>query len=406
MFPSQMNHISQGLNYRSNIHNLSKETKPQVLDSKSSVGSLIEGFEDSNPINKESEELIQYLTNLEARFNETLNKYSRAYENVIQHQLDTGEDMRTNDNLGVNIVDSNGNYFYINKFGEPMKYANKGALSSTTPLASKAAYDKRHMSCPTPIKFNMTTGTDNEIRQASDLLNGANGSVYLAEGVPCNIIGKNVRNKDTKEIYFITEKGIKRKFLDFANHTLGNCSRTVSFELSNDIMKLIPSGTDIANVDSEEGCKVGLENVSDVDLAVSYNNELENIIKELLDSTEKINSTDGTLISQIQDKRSSLHARLPSLTKERKTFIDLKKRIQSSRATIDEMKANNSTNMVMYLSLITMITVIAVMLYARGVEPTLLGIFYLTIAVVVFFIFMEGFDGTVEKGKLMVSAYV
>jgi hypothetical protein len=401
-----MNHISQGLNYRTNIKNLSGENKPLELKYASAVGSLIEGFEDSNPIQQEADDLIQRLTNLEANFNETLNKYTKSYETVIENQLRTGEQLQRNDNLGVNIVDVNGNYFYVNKFGKAMKYVKPATLTATTPLASKDAYDNRHGTCPTPIKYNGVTGTDAEINAMSDILNGANGSVYLAQGVPCNIIGKNVQNKDTKEVYFITDKGLKRKFLDFDNHTLNNCSRVIAFKLDNDVMKLIPSGSDIINSESEEGCKLGLENVNEVDLAISYNNQLEDIANQMLSETERIKSSDQSLVDQINEKRKELQARLPSLTQERKTFLELQQRIRSSRATINEMKANNTTNLVLYLSLIVMIVVIGAMLYLRGVEPTVLGIFYLAVAMVVFFIFMEGFENTVEKGKLLVSAYV
>ena len=98
-----------------------------------------------------------------------------------------------------------------------MKYSTPTSLGAATPTDSKEGYEKRHGTCPTAIILNGTTGTDDEQNAISEILGGADGTVYLAHGVPCNIIGKNIKDNETGEVYFITDNGLKRKFIDFDN---------------------------------------------------------------------------------------------------------------------------------------------------------------------------------------------
>ena len=409
MFPSQFNHIQQGINLIANkLSSIADEKNIKArFESNPVFGSIIEGMQ-AGAIDKENDRLTTRLSNLEADFQYNLEKYSEAYNKLLQENINNSEVMRTSDDRDINVRDTDGNVFYVNKFGIPMKFTpNAGDRVAITGVQSNSAYENRHGSCPSAIKYDGRDGSEEEKNGMTNILGTHDQNVYLVQGVPCNIIGKNVRDKRTGEVYFITDKGMKRKYLDYANNVHSNCPRSISYDLDSEIMQMIPAGTHIVNVndaDVEQGCKVGEPNDL-VDTVLYYNNVLKDLAEQLHAETSSIDTNDDAFIEEVNIQKQKVAEQIALLADERKKFLELKGIIDTSRATTEQHHQNSTTNFVRYITYISLIIVGCYVLYTRGVETTLLATFYLAIAVLVIVMLMEGFTNTVDKAKVVVSRY-
>tara|TARA_Y100001970_G_C14238193_1_gene863226 strand:+ start:1505 stop:2662 length:1158 start_codon:yes stop_codon:yes gene_type:complete len=279
------------------------------------MGSIVEAQTNYNDVNlndlcDENNELY----NLEICFQRTLQKYNNAYNLISQDILFENEIKSVNKNILNNVIENDGNYYYVNNFGYTHKYTND--------------LDNNDISCPeTPIEYSGSM---------DDLLSGPD----MNEGQPCNIAGRVIQNKGTGEYAWVDIEGIKHIFPDeIWNDKDESCEPPSSgpnslLLIDEDKYNLIPSGS---NMESTTTCSYFKLNPTTLQLVGELNNKLLELSAKIISEIDNLNVKDENQRQQLQVKRDEMYKQYNTSLKNKNKFYNTEKnRFNSFNASEQE----------------------------------------------------------------------
>ena len=248
------------------------------------MNSIVEAQTNYNDISlNEICDVTSDLYNLEICFQRTLQKYNTIYNIVSQEILFENEIKSVNKNILNNIIENDGNYYYVNNFGYTHKY--------TTDLT------KNDESCPnTPIEY-------------SDSLDNLLKGPDMNEGQPCDIAGRVVQNKSSGEYAWVDIEGIKHIFTQDAwDNQDDSCNPPPSgpnslLLLDEDKYNAIPAGS---NMESTGTCNYFKLNPNNLQLLGELNNKLLELSSKIITEIDSLNVENEEQQAKLQEKRQEI----------------------------------------------------------------------------------------------------
>ena len=260
-------------------------------------------------LKKISDDELAKLSNLENKFNTTLNQYKSAFKSYLT-KLATDENAPTSSYKSKVIKDSDGNFYWVNNLG----YARKFSVD---------AWNNRSATCPA----------------VSDTVNQQDFTTFpqgpeMGSGERCGDAGINVQSSSGGGTAFIAANGMKHPYQDFRNKN-ADCPAG-SLTISDEEFSAIPTGKAWTSSDS---CNVfGNVSGSDYDKVQELNNSLESIATEMNEQVKIIAARDDRVDKNRLLQKTQLINKATELEKERKRINDLAVSIVTSEATFNNKK--------------------------------------------------------------------
>ena len=263
------------------------------------IKTIMENMESMNKNESVSNNKNPALEKYQKDFQKTLTEYNKTYQQFNEDRLQKTQTMsKAKKYLGKVISEEDGNYYYVNDFGFTHKY-------------STDAWNNNSETCPSTIM----SASSNLFRVGPS----------MNSGQPCNLAGKNIRNKETGEASWVDIKGYKHVYPeDVWKKKEPSCaSKTIS--ISDDSYKLIPESTpmtstticDTMDINPNVWLKLQKLNKKLIKLASNISREIEklqikdDIMRNLVDEQKK--QLDVYVVNLDNDRMQ--------LQKEKNTFI-------------------------------------------------------------------------------------
>jgi len=216
--------LEQGIQFLQHEKNTLETILPNLnlIEQTSSpkLTSIIEAMNDKDSIKSKNDTQKEEVSKLEKEFNTTLAEYTATYKLINEELMLNTALYKEQEKYFGSIVTNNKNYIYINDYGFTHKFEN----DSIKKLAPN---------CPKDFKT---------VDFEKDGINKLTTSEPMGIGQACRIAGKNIINKQTKEVAWVDIKGIKHVYSeDIWNEKSQSCSID-PIRLDNDMYVNIPSG--------------------------------------------------------------------------------------------------------------------------------------------------------------------
>lgn len=215
------------LNYEKNtLENILPNLNLIEQTSSPNLSSIIEAMTDKDSI-QNTKDIIQRddVSKLEEEFNTTLASYTATYKLINEELMLNAALYKEQEKYFGKIVTNNKNYIYVNDYGITHKFEDDSIKS----LANN---------CPLDFK---------EVDYEQSGINKLPVGKPMGIGQACKVAGKNIMNKDTKEVSWVDIKGIKHPYSsDVWNKKSESCSIEL-IELDNDMYVNIPSGSPMSD---------------------------------------------------------------------------------------------------------------------------------------------------------------
>ena len=213
---------------------------------------------------------------LENEFNRTLLQYNTIQKQINEDLLKKEQSKNKIKNyLGKVITEDDSNYKYVNNYGYTHRYSDD-------------AWSKNDSSCPQ--NSTEVSNTDNFT------LTGA----PMGVGQPCNVAGKNIKNKTTEEIAWVDIKGYKHVY---SENIWNNKTKTCNIDpisISNELYNAIPTGSPMTNTYI---CNQIDVNPKLWEKLVKLNKKLKSLAYEMLREIEEMNTEDVKINKVIMEKK-------------------------------------------------------------------------------------------------------
>ena len=299
-----------------NLHLLEETTGPNL-------GSVTEGLENMS-VNKENEEAVQEMKDLEHQFNAKLGEYTTLYRKYLS-QL-TQEDEMINKYKNTNVA-NNGTINYVNGFGYTRQF-------------SQSALEKRDDSCPTKAPLG----------NSQDIYSQLSHGQPMGIGEPCGLEGTNVRNETNGKIYWMAQDGKLHYYPDEetwqATQKNGGCPSGYT-NLTNDVLSTMSVGSPMNSMSTCDTLQVnaGLwKRITDL------NSELIEISDRMYNNIQKLSKKDETVSKHLQDTRDELAKRIQLLNEERKKYVGTNQNVSTLNADYQDIRIGVTREYTHYLA--------------------------------------------------------
>lgn len=304
-----------GMQSSFNLDLLEETTSPDL-------GSIVEGLENIG-INKDNDEVVQQMKDLENDFNAKLAEYTELYRQYL-NQL-SQQDELIQQNRGKNVF-NNGTFNYVNKFGYTRSY-------------TQDAWGKRDKSCPN-VAPNETTQTIYDKLQHGE---------HMGTGEPCGLEGTNVRNESDGKIYWLGHDGRIRLYPNERTMELaqknGGCPSGYT-TLSNNIITTMSVGLPM---NSKSNCNYIQENGDLWRRITGLNAQLLNISNIMYNNAQKLSEKDDTVDKQLESTRTQLASRISALNDERAKFEKVHQSVDTLTAEFNDTQLGVTREYTHYL---------------------------------------------------------
>lgn len=297
------------------------------------LGNLEESYTTmrNNALEIKNEIELSRIKDLETQFNQKLAAYINAYTEYMNTVVK--EDLIINKYKNQNVMDSNGDYYYVNKYGIARKY-------------SPEAWQNRDASCPK----NVPTMPNKELMAKIKI------GTSIPLGQPCNLEGTNIRNEKTGAIDWVTPEGIRHHIPDPTTfETLqkkGGCPSTYT----NVSQTVYNSFQDGGNYNETSSCSSSLLSSNMVTNSglwgsiIGLNQDLMDIAQEMYNEVNKLNSSEKKLEGEIRDMRAKLLTEINNLNNERDRLEKARQGINSLSAEYEDNKLRLNVGYLKYMT--------------------------------------------------------
>ena len=183
--------------------------------------SIIEAMNDKDSIKSKNDTQKEEVSKLEQAFNATLAEYTSTYKLINEELMLNAALYKEQEKYFGTIVTNNKNYIYVNDYGFTHKFADDTIKN----LGSN---------CPTDFKT---------VDFEKDGINKLSASEPMGIGQACRIAGKNIMNRQTKQVAWVDIKGVKHVYPDDVWQEKSQTCSIDPMEFDNDMYINIPSGS-------------------------------------------------------------------------------------------------------------------------------------------------------------------
>ena len=195
----------------------------------------------------------------------------------------------------------------------------------------------KHHSCKTKPSSSKHPGCD---------MNSLNTDIFkkgpkMTPGEPCHLAGKNIRNSKTNQVAWVDLTGVKHAYPNSKmRDNLIGCHTKVTVTLDDTKYSNVPSGPSMTN----DGICLNIAvNEQDYTKLLKMNKELQVLAAKIVHALDILISKDSETETEIRTKKSSIHAFLKNLKKERKSF-------DKNKQLINTIKYQSEDSHVRYVS--------------------------------------------------------
>lgn len=243
------------------------------------------------------EKTMKNIQELDDEFSRTLSRYNNIQKQIKEEIVKKSQNYDTWKNHLGKVVVNNDNYYYVNNYGYTHKYSKSGlnANDSSCPSHTNA------LTIDNKMLDKLPTGDD------------------MAPGQACQIAGKNIKNKKTKEYAFVDVRGVKHVYSKDSWKNKKKMCNSHALELDNKVYNLIPSGHNMT--DKDLCVKVDVDPSLFVEMH-KLNDQLLDIGRKLYDEINKLNIKDSKLKQEVEKKNEQVSKYIISLDQERIKLVD------------------------------------------------------------------------------------
>ena len=275
--------------------------------------------------NSSVEKTMSNIQKLDDEFSRTLSQYNNLQKQIKEEIVQKSQNYDTWKNHLGKVVVNNDNYYYVNNYGYTHKYSKSGLNANDSSCPSHTNARK--------IKNNML----------DKLPNGDD----MNPGQACQIAGKNIKNKKTKEHAFVDVRGVKHTYSKDSWENKQTMCDSHALELSNESYNAIPSGHNMT--DKDLCVKVDVD-PSMFTKMYKLNDNLASIGKELFNEINKLNIKDSKIKQGIEKKTNQVNKYIQSLDQERIKMVNNENNFDTITAQEEDSELKLSSDYYHYLA--------------------------------------------------------
>jgi hypothetical protein len=281
----------------------------------------------SNALDVKREIELSKIKELETEFNQKLAQYIDAYTQYMNDVISKNSVLSKYKNQ--NVMDANGNYYHINRFGVARQYSTE-------------AWKNRDASCPS----NVPTEAD------KDLMARVQVGMSIPLSQPCNLEGTNIRNQETGAVDWISPEGQRHHIPDPQTFdTLqkkGGCPSTYT----NVNQGVYNSFQDGGNFNETSTCSTSDYTTNNPlwQSITALNQDLINIAQEMYQEVNKLSANEGKIEGEIKTMRTKLLSEINKLNNERKKLEKARQNVDSFSAEYEDNKLRLHSGYLKYMT--------------------------------------------------------
>lgn len=331
-----MSASNQGKQFSQHWNQFYQENKPKYIHEGS-----IEGFQSKSTTKSNTKPELLYqgqpqLESLMKQFDSVFDEYQKnvallstmdhEYNQILlrNNQLPSSVDMY----LGKIVVDEHGEHYYITRFGHKRKFNAQSWMTRDTTCSTSS--------------IPRISATDMEF-----MLSGPDMNAFE----PCGKEGKIVREGTTQNYKWVDIQGYGHRFPTANQYmttvTQQKCPREYD-TLPSDRYNAIAGGPDM---DDGDACSVVITDNSKKTRLLQQKQLVTTKLEELISLINQIESHDGELNKQFQDRRTELAIAVSNLKNEAKNEVNVKNDNESLRAKWDTIVVQERMEYYQYLGL-------------------------------------------------------
>lgn len=270
------------------------------------LGSLYEGMEtmDNDVLTNEEEKDISKLKEIEIKFNQTLQEYKDTYKAYLNEKSDNSDLKKIYGKK--NVFDANKKKYFVNNYGYTRGYPGE-------------IWKNKDKTCL------QTVPEDNSVDIYNKLMHG----VDYSSGQPCNLDGKNIRNKFTNELSWVGPDGVRHYYPNeeiYKENQKNGCPND-EIIVSDEVYLMFPIGDEM-NMDSK--CFENHKENALYNKVEKLNTNLMGIVTEMNEIIEKLESKNTGIKNNLSKEKTDMKKEIDNLGSYRKKMDDL-------RNTVDKL---------------------------------------------------------------------
>lgn len=266
------------------------------------LGSLYEGMEtmDNDVLTKQEEKDISKLKEIEIKFNQTLQEYKDTYKAYLNEKTDDTDLKKIYGKK--NVYDGNKNKYFVNNYGYTRGYSD---------------WDNKGKSCP------QSEPEDNSVDIYNKLMHG----ISYSSGQPCNLDGKNIRNKNSKEISWISPDGYRHSYPSEEIYKENQKNGCPSDEIlvNEDVYFMFPEGEKMT-IDSK--CFKNHKENALYNKVERLNTNLMEIVTEMNEVIEKLEKQNTGIKNNLSKEKTIINTEISNLGNYRKKMEELRNTVE------------------------------------------------------------------------------
>jgi len=322
--------------------------------------SIIEAMNDKDSIKSKNDTQKEEVSKLEKAFNATLAEYTATYKLINEELMLNAALHKEQEKYFGSIVTNNKNYIYVNDYG----FTHKIAADTIKKLAPN---------CPKDFKT---------VDFEKDGINKLTPSERMGIGQACKIAGKNIMNKQTKEVAWIDIKGIKHVYSEDVWKEKSQTCSIDPIQFDNDMYINIPSGPPMT--------KTSICNRLNVQPKLwkklyQLNDELLKLAELMLLEIAKLEVRDTRLNIDITQQKEKLHKYINNFNNNKNSINELEKGQLNLGGNRDDSRIRlnmESSRYYTWLILAVIIGAIIFYTYSGFGESRVLQIFLLILTII------------------------
>lgn len=260
---------------------------------------------------------------LNDEFQKTLSNYSTLYKSYLEGVIQKYSS--SNAKFLNSLVENNGNYYYINKYGFV-----RGVSKTLVPKLSS-------MNCPSNAS-KITT------EQLSQFPIGA----VLNEGEECDLEMTNIQDGPSGMIAFVDAKGVKHNYEhnDIWNRKNPNCRKSLKV-VPKEVFHAIQTGPEMTEADN---CRIDNQEGDMLDRVMNMNEKLLSLGNELYQRIIENNKKGEELSTNLQTERENLKRQIGNLELQNKELRANEEIIQGLRGDVIDIERRTSSEYLRYMT--------------------------------------------------------
>ena len=283
------------------------------LEGVTGVNNLLEGFS-NDLIDKEYDENMSTLRNLEDKFNKVLGQYQNTYNLYVNNNQNLHESVEKYVNKAIKSSNKSG-YYYVNKYGFKRFF-------------SQEAWEKRPETCPKDVEDD-----EDSMKAFAYLRNG----MPMGLGEQCGSENKNFllesADAESNKKVYLSKEGKIYDYETTSSEITGCPPSTNMASLSEDTYETLTKGGSLSDA---VNCSVVNDEDSYLEQLIEYNEELMSIVDEMNKSIIIMAQKDEKVGSEMREQETILYEKLKQLNNDKHNFEKMKQQITNYNADLKD----------------------------------------------------------------------